>query len=359
MAKRVLLCGAGAIGRGFLAPRLAADGYGIDFVETNAELRAQLRACGRYRAAITAGDHYDFVDVPVGQCFAPGDEIPAAAYDLVFSAVGPGRCYDLAGIFRGARAVISCENDRASAPRLRELSGNPRIWFGIPDVITSNTAPRELLTDDPLTTVTEQGILVAERGADNMPACIEALPSEQLEMHWRCKLFIHNAPHALTAYLGWLHGCEFIHQAMAVPVISDTVTAAIAAITEGLVRAGMAERGFAEAYQDKELDRFRNRLLFDPISRVAREPLRKLARDDRLVLALRLCTFYGLDAESLATGICAALAYDHPDDEGAQHMQRLRRSGGDRELLRTYCGIEPYDPLCGFILARDLAPYRR
>ena len=39
---------------------------------------------------------------------------------------------------------------------------------------------------------------------------------------------------------------------------------------------------------NKELKRFENKLLFDPISRVAREPLRKLRSDNRIILALRL-----------------------------------------------------------------------
>ena len=45
---------------------------------------------------------------------------------------------------------------------------------------------------------------------------------------------------------------------------------------------------FAKYYMNKEIRRFSNKLLFDPISRVAREPIRKLGKENRIVLALRV-----------------------------------------------------------------------
>ena len=87
-------------------------------------------------------------------------------YDLVFSCVGPANCYDLAEDYKRAKTLISCENDISTVKGLKELSGNRNIYFGIPDVITSNTAPPELLKQDPLMTVTEKGVLVLEKVVD-------------------------------------------------------------------------------------------------------------------------------------------------------------------------------------------------
>ena len=42
------------------------------------------------------------------------------------------------------------------------------------------------------------------------------------------------------------------------------------------------EEDFLDYYANKELQRFSNNLLCDPISRVAREPFRKLAKNERL-----------------------------------------------------------------------------
>ena len=59
-------------------------------------------------------------------------------------------------------------------------------------------------------------------------------------------------------------------------------------ITEALIDQKMVDKNDAKNYMERELRRFRNDLLHDPISRVARDPLRKLAPEDRLIQALNL-----------------------------------------------------------------------
>ena len=105
------------------------------------------------------------------------------------------------------------------------------------------------------------------------------------------------------------------------------------------------------------MSRFRDNLLFDPIDRVAREPLRKLDQENRLVLAARLCVFTGRLPFNVAIGIRAALAYANPGDEEAVFLQNLRNSTGDRQILKKHCGIQYYDPLSQLILDQDISEY--
>ena len=154
-------------------------------------------------------------------------------------------------------------------------------------MITSNTAPKELLKKDELTTVTERGILILEKGKYNFPKKITQVDKKNLDIHWRAKLFIHNAPHAILAYLGFLKKYKYIHEAMSDKKIRKIVVGSMNEITEGLIKAKYVPKNFAEKYKKKEISRFQNKLLFDPISRVAREPLRKLGKENRIVLSLR------------------------------------------------------------------------
>lgn len=71
---------------------------------------------------------------------------------------------------------------------------------------------------------------------------------------------------------------------------------------------------FAHYYAEKEIARFSNPLLYDPITRVAREPLRKLAEGERLIGAARLCIQSNIIPENIIKGIRAAVAYDEPND---------------------------------------------
>ena len=120
-------------------------------------------------------------------------------------------------------------------------------------------------------------------------------------MHWMCKLFIHNAPHAIVAYLGWLKGYSYIHEAMEDEEICEIVVGAMTEITDGVVGANYSSKEFANYYKEKELSRFSNKLLFDKIERVAREPLRKIRPNNRLVLSLRIALFNGLKPVNIAT----------------------------------------------------------
>ena len=357
MNKSVLIYGAGAIGRGFLAPLLQKHNFEISFVDKDEKLTTELKSRKHYKAAITGSDEYEFVDVHVAESFFPTEQKNIEQYDLVFSCVGPANCYDLSDDFKLARTLISCENDLTTVKGLQELSGNKNIYFGIPDVITSNTAPPELLKQDPLMTVTERGVLVLEKGNYKLPDEIKNVGYEDLHMHWICKLFIHNAPHAIVAYLGWMKGFTYIHEAMADKDINKIVVGAIGEITDGVIASGFVEKEYANYYKEKELKRFSNKLLYDKIERVAREPLRKIARNNRLVLALRIALFNGVLPENTAKGLKAALYYNNTSDEEAVYFQKLRETTKDSELLEKFSGIDHLDPLNGYINQQELSSF--
>lgn len=356
---KVLIYGAGAIGRGFLAPLLNKFNTEISFVDINKKIIEEMKNRNSYKVAVTKDDGFEIVDTSIKNAFLLGEEGNIGSYDLVFSCVGPNNCYDLADKFKHAKTVISCENDFSTTTKLRELSGNPRIYFGIPDVITSNTASSELKEIDPLMTITEKGILVLEKGDYQLPNEIPQVDQFELKMHWMCKLFIHNAPHAITAYLGWKKGYTYIHEAMADPDIEEVVVGSICEMTKGVIAAKYATEEFANMYKEKELKRFRNKFLFDPILRVAREPIRKISRDNRLILGLRIAFFNGATPKNTAIGTKAALEYDNPQDNEAVYLQSLRRNLGDIEVLRKYSGIEMFDPLGDFIVSQDLSKFKR
>ena len=355
--KKILIYGAGAIGRGYLAPLLQRHGIGISFVDTNNQLISELKSRKSYTTAVTGPSNYEFVPVSIDNAFLVGEEINVEDFDFVFSCVGPNNCYDLAEDCKRAKVVISCENDMGTVNGLKKLTGNPNIYFGIPDVISSNTAPTELLEKDPLMAVTEQGVLVLEKGDYVLPQEIPQVGANELDMHWMCKLFIHNAPHAIVAYLGWLKGYTYIHEAMADSDINKVVVGSISEITDGVIAAGFAEKNYANNYKEKELKRFCNALLYDTIKRVAREPLRKIAYDNRLVLGLRIALFNGQLPVNTAKGLKAALLYGEENDDEAAYLQNLRSSSSDTEILKKFSGIDHFDPMNRFITEQDLYPF--
>ena len=348
--KKVLIIGAGAIGRGFLAPLLHDLNFEISFLDKNIDLVKKLNKKKTYIAAITNNNSYIFKKIILKKAFNLKEKLNIKEYNLVFCCVGPKQCEKIAGRLKNAKVIISCENDFFSVTKIKKKSRNKNVFFGIPDVITSSTAPKNLLKTDELTTVSEQGELILEKGKYNISKKIKQVNRGELDQHWRAKLFIHNAPHAILAYLGHLKKYRYIHDAMMDKKIKKIVIGSMKEVTNGIIKAKYVSKKFGTYYMNKEIKRFSNKLLFDPINRVAREPIRKLGKENRIILALRVAQWNNKQPKNIAIGVKAALKFNSKKDPESIYLQNLRKKFEDDEVLEMISGIERTDPLNSFCL---------
>ncbi|MBE6702237.1 MAG: hypothetical protein E7585_02350 [Ruminococcaceae bacterium] len=89
--------------------------------------------------------------------------------------------------------------------------------------------------------------------------------------------------------------------------------------------------------------------IVDFIERNARDPLRKLGPDDRLVGSARLVESFGIKPENLATAIAAAIHYVSPGDAFAVELGRLRAEKGVDYILENICKLDPKGDLAMLI----------
>ena len=232
-------------------------------------------------------------------------------YDAVFLSVGVRNFLKYANFLDSAKLVFILENEFKSSSEFKKNSKNKNVFFGIPDVIVSNTAPEKLLAMDNLTVCAEEGDLILEQGNYdiNLGKITRRVDERELQSYWACKFFIHNACHAIVAFLGAYTNCMYVHEAIKNEKINQIVSKAMLVITEALIDRKMVGVNEANNYMERELRRFKNSLLHDPISRVARDPLRKLAPEDRLIQALNLVNKSNLEIRNICIGIKAALKY--------------------------------------------------
>src|SRR5207302_1526330 len=92
--------------------------------------------------------------------------------------------------------------------------------------------------------------------------------------------------------------------------IRTILNGVLAETSEALIRKHAFDRSEHEAHVMDLLSRFANQELGDTCFRLARDPIRKLAPEDRLVGAARLCESQGVRSESLSTVIASALKFD-------------------------------------------------
>lgn len=319
---QLLIIGAGAIGRSFLPWVFPPHKWEYFYEDTNPILMDMIRRHGKFTSWRTAEDDYLPIEVPV----SPG--YPKTPH-LIITAVGPRPFLTLADRFMGtSTTIISCENDSRLPLRMRSITGNPHIYFAIPDVISSNTAPSRILATDSLAVVTETGTMYLDKELEpSLHKHVKAtfLDKQDMKHQWMAKLYLHNTPHCILAYLGYKQNCRYIHDAMAYRTIRSVIEDVMIEMQQMVCAMYDLSPEFASWYASKEMSRFENKLLCDPVARVAREPLRKLALSERLIGAAMLCLQCGITPVATLKGIRAAVEYANPKDQDFHIMSLFRR----------------------------------
>ena len=349
MKKHLLIYGAGAIGRGYVPWVFSPNEFEFTFVESSSELRNLLNKNRSYKTYCTREGAYIQQEVAVLNCLAPGEELDLITkVDGVITAVGPRQVLELIlPLSKATCPVVLFENDATLAPLLQKLTENPRIYFGVPDVITSNTAPMAFLTDDPLAIVTEDGKCFIEDGAVSLGGESLYVSSEELQKQWVAKLYIHNTPHCIAAYLGSLLNCTYLHEGMGHAQIFNMVEGAMGEMASMVKMRYGLDAQFVDWYAKKELSRFSNILLYDPINRVAREPFRKLEPHNRLVGAAQLALASGIVPMFILKGILSAFLYNKKNDPDF-NITYLIRGLSPHHFLKLIINLDTHEAL--FIL---------
>ena len=87
--------------------------------------------------------------------------------------------------------------------------------------------------------------------------------------------------------------------------------------------------------------KLQDKAIIDTIERNARDPLRKLGKDDRLVGSANLVLETGILPEHLCISIAAAIYYVSPGDPSAEELVRMRTEEGIDAVLTKVCSLDP------------------
>ena len=156
--------------------------------------------------------------------------------------------------------------------------------------------------------VSAPGLPGYSRGIDVFVEKGDLMPFEE------AKLYGHNAIHALIGYMADRGGYETIGQAgrdnrimkTAADAFIEESGAALIARHKELGDPLFTRDGYRE-YAEDLLERMVNPFLNDQVSRVVRDPVRKLGCADRLYGTMRLCLDQGVQPVNLALGAAAGV----------------------------------------------------
>ena len=344
MAK-ALIVGAGAIGRGYLPWELKS--FDLTFYDANDDLIQRLKKNRGYNTFMSFDSHLEKYHVNNASFESSIKDINLENFDIAIICVGPRNLKYLPLDLGSLKCPIySLENDSATVYELRNLLNKSNIYFGVPDVITSLTASPENLKDDINSLHTENGVLYLEDHGDISQDLKELMPGvewiskKRMIKEWDAKLYIHNTPHCIAAFYGYLNNCEYVHDALAIDSVKLKLNGVVDEVLQTLKILTNHDHDFLEWYAKKEISRFSNKLLYDPVKRVARQPLRKLESGGRLVGILKLALEAGVMPINLANGIAASLKYDLEEDQDSIYLKNIDTMGIEA-FLSFMVRVEP------------------
>ena len=377
-----VIFGAGKIARGFLGHLFYLSQIDFVFVEKVDALCDLINERQEYLVNILGDSSKNTVVRGVKALkFSQKEEISKAIAeaDCVFDSVGGKNLPEIvpfltAGIELRAKMnpapmnIITCENWKDPATILREgiaasISPEHRAYFeekiGVSEAVIMRSAIEstpELLAQDPLV-VNVQNFWKFPFDASRLKApmpegmiCLE--PIQEFTGFLERKFYTYNAANGTASYVGALLG----HQYIADAAYDERILAILDGVYRETASALSKKHNFPFeeqwAFTRTSLNKLQDRCIVDYIERNARDPMRKLGPNDRLVGSARLCMEYGIVPENLAIAIACAIYYEEPRDEFAVQLKRLREELGVEAVIRNVCKLEISDPLADLILKK-------
>lgn len=363
-----VIFGAGKIARGFIGHLLYLSKIPFTFIEKAEPLADLLNTQGKYTVNILGHSEKNcevtgFQALSFAQEEAAADAIARA--DTVFTAVGGKNLPALVpillkGIGKKAKTggnlnIVTCENWKLPAGVLKEgiearIGEAENIYYakhvGITEAVIMRSAiePGEaLLEKDPLV-VNVQDFwelpVDASRIVGSLPDIRGLKLIPEFTGFLERKFYTYNAANGTVSYLGALLGYEKLADAAHDERILRILEGVYQETAQALSKKHRFPLEEQLAFTRTSKKKLQDRTIEDFIERNARDPLRKLGKDDRLVGSARLVEEYGTEPHSLCTAIAAAVYYENENDSSAVELCRLREEKGIDAVLEQVCGLD-------------------
>ena len=375
---KIVIFGAGKIGRSFIGQLFSRSGYEVVFIDVNNQLINALNRKGSYNVIIKSDKSEEVITianirgVELGEretvlneiatagvvALSVGQQGLPAALPLISDALLK-RC---AWFGESPLDFIICENMRnADQYIFSELgkhlpAGYPLSKLaGLVETSIGKMVPimtKKDLDEDPLQVFAEQynTLIVSRQGFRNpIPLVMNLEPKDNMKAWVDRKLFIHNLGHVTSAYLGYQRhpNTVFIYEVLDNPEILALTRQTMLQSAELLIDMYPEEFSIDQLtlHIDDLLKRFRNRALGDTVFRVGCDLYRKLGPEDRLVAPIRAALKLHKPYDLIISALKAALNFNATDENGqffSSDKSFFREAeSGLNHILVSVCHLDP------------------
>lgn len=359
--------GAGNIGRGFIGYLLSKSGYDITFVDISDFLVKNINTYGRYTVTTLCDEKseekiYDVKAIHLNDTAKLAEAIGEA--DLITTSIGANNLKStgkllyklLSQRFKNGNDklmdIIACENALFATNILKEsiieeadedfkIDLNKYVGFPnstvdriVPNVKMKMELPIDVAVEDFYEWDVEKNNVKVNKDIQGVDYV------DNLEPYLERKLFLLNGAHAAVAYLGYLKGYKYIHEAIKDEYIRNIIVGFHKEAVQALSKKHGLDIVALTEYSKKLIKRFENFYLYDELPRVGRDPMRKLSSRDRLISPLKLCYELEVEFNNILCGIAAGLLFNYNEDENAVKIQESIVSNG---IVKTICAVTGLD----------------
>lgn len=376
MKKKIVLFGAGKIGRSFIGHVFSRSGYEVVFIDINQQLLDLLNERKQYNVVIKSnkGDEVIRVTNVRGIHLNDTEAVINETADASLATLSVGQQGMPAALPLIAKSLLLRQQKHGKWPLdiiIAENMRNADVYIktelinlllgdypvddlvGLVETSIGKMVPimsKKDLGTDPLQIFAEpyNSLIVAKNAFKNPIPEVEFLaPKENIKAWVDRKLFIHNLGHATAAYLGYQNNPQsiYIYEALSDNGVLNAARETMLQSANVLMALYPGEFTFTqlEAHIDDLLDRFQNKALGDTIFRVGCDLYRKLGPEDRLAGPLNAAIKVGLPYGCILNAVKAALNFRAADENGkhfpADEQFFVDAGKGLDHILKNICKL--------------------
>ena len=377
-SRKILVFGAGKIGRSFIGQVFSRGGYEVVFADAVKSIVDLLNEYRKYNVVIR-DDVPQVIPVENVRALHISDRQSIAGeisdVELIAVCVGQQGLRDVAEIIAEALVdkwkrfpdkctdVILAENLRDASTFFAGEMGKylPDDFpihekVGLIETSIGKMVPiisTEMTKEDPLQVFAESYntlIVDGKEFKNAIPPVPDLAPKENIKAWVDRKLFIHNMGHAMAAYFGNCHfpEKEYMYEVLEDPEIENLTRSAMQQSGNILmaVHPGEFTRQEIEDHIEDLIKRFKNRYLGDTVYRVGCDLKRKLGEGDRIATPLKFAVLHGLSFDAILKGYECALTFRAPGPDGKENAEdrKIREFCENNGLARALEEISGLDP---------------
>ena len=346
--RKIVIFGAGKIGRSFIGQLFGRGGYNVVFVDVDPVIVARLNSQGNYRVIIKGEKDEEIIIQNVQAIFTSDSQKVIEAVStagILAVSVGKNALEKVIPVIAAGLKIrysqnpafpldiIIAENMRDAGDFMKEqlikdlpLDYPVEKLVGLVETSIGKMVPIMTLADlekDPLMVYAEPYntlILDGKGFKSSIPEIKGLAPENNIKAWVDRKAFIHNLGHATAAYYGYSRypDAVYMYEVLDYPEVLQ-FTRNVMLQSADILKAAYPD-DFTDAdlvdHIDDLICRFRNKALRDTVFRVGQDLPRKLNSDDRFMGAIHLAMQYRMPYDMILKAMSYGLCFRAKDEEG-------------------------------------------